>query len=95
MNESDVISLFFKKYHIALEATLFKLLSDDKDSFCLLANPARGDSELEFFKLAEKRFIITGLERDDFLIQQMDKLKLQPDYNPDTDNIKLYKLHKK
>jgi len=90
-----ISSLFFKKFHRELEVTLYELLSEKPDSFCLFANPMRGDSTKLFFELAEKRFVVTEIERDAFLSAEIEKLKLQSDYNADTDYIKIYKLHKK
>ena len=90
-----ISSLFFKKFHADLEVTLYELLKQNSDSFCLFANPQRGDSAQIFFDLAKERFLIDELERDDFLINQLSQLKLQPDYNEDTDNIKIYKLRLK
>jgi len=87
--------LFFKKFHNELEATLFELLNDNPDSYCLFANPMRGDSTKLFFELAQKRFVVSELERDDFLNTEIEKLKSQQDYNADTDDIKLYKVTKK
>lgn len=87
--------MFFKKFHEELETTLFELLEENSQSFCLFANPMRGDSCAKFFELAEKRFLIKELEKDDFLTKQLEELKSQSGYNEDTDNIKIYKVTKK
>jgi len=87
-------SLFFKKFHIDLEATLFELLDDSPESFCLFANPQRGDSCKLFFELAKERFAITEVERGTFIRDQIEKLASQPGYDADSDDIRLYKLQK-
>ena len=87
--------MFFKNYHQELEITLHELLPEDNSGFCLFANPARGDSAKKFFELAEKRFEIEELPKDEFLTKQLEEMKLKSSYNEDTDNIKIYKMQKK
>jgi len=87
--------LFFKKFHVDLEATLFELLDNDPESFCLFANPQRGDSCKLFFELAKERFTITEVERGAFIRDQIEKLASQPGYDADSDDIRIYKLQKR
>jgi len=87
--------LFFKKFHIDLEATLYELLDDNPESFCLFANPQRGDSCKLFFELAKERFTIVEMERGAFIQEQIEKMSTQSDYDADTDDIRIYKLQKK
>lgn len=75
--------------------TLYELLPEDNSGFCLLANPARGDSARKFFELAEKRFEIEEINKDELLTKQLEEMKLKKSYNEDTDNIKIYKIQKR
>ena len=88
-------SIFFQNYHKALINTIFELLNDNSQSFCLIICPLRGGSLEKFLILCEDVFEIKKLDFDQNLNEKLQDMNKIVDYNESKDLLHINLLRKK
>ena len=88
-------SIFFQNYHKALINTIFELLNDNSESFCLIICPSRGGSLEKFLILCEDLFEIKKLDFDQNLKEKLKDMNTIIDYNESKDLLHITSLRKK